>query len=310
MLHQDTLLRPKGWSIKQAAYAFEAYLSRETLSENTIFHYMHDIRMYCRYLEDLYGEEGSKIPASAITRDSITAFLEQHRTQRKNKESSMRRRIACLRKFTLFLNETGLTPERIEVHVTLSAEREKPGPPQGLNAKQTAALLDALRTITPDPERDYPLFLLFLRCGCHLGEVLRLTVDDLDLTTATLRVTNNYGQQRVIPLPLDVHRALATYLSKREKSPFNALFLNRWSEPITKGAVQNVLRTLRSVPTLRSVGLNVTKLRDTGIIEKVNLGWAPETLAAYLGAENPSNLDRYYAHAKWNRPGPKPPFAA
>lgn len=310
MFHQDSRLRPRGWSIQKAAFEFESYLGREALSQNTILHYMHDIRMYCRYLEKRHGGKPNKIPVAVITRESITAFLEEQRTKRQNKESTMRRRLACLRKFALFLYEVGVTAERIEVNISLSNERYRPGPPQELGGAETAALLDALRTIVPNPRRDYPLFLLFLRCSCHLGEVLRLNVDDLDLATATLRVTNREGRERIIPLPLDVHRALAVYLRHRDESATPALFLNRWSQPITKGAIQNVLRRLKSVPILRTAGLNVTKLRDTGIMEKVNMGWSPETLAAYLGAENPNSLNRYYAQANGQKEGPKPPFVA
>ena len=298
------------WSMQTAAHEFQAHMVRETLSPNTIQHYMHDIRLYCRFMENLHGEKANKIPATAVTRESLTAFLDEQRTKRNNKDSSVRRRLSCLRKFVDFLHDSGVVPHRIEIEVALSDGRTQPDPPHGLTPVEEAALLDAVRTIAPDPERDYCLFLLFLRCGLNLGEVLRLRVEDVDLATSTLRVTGKNDVQRPVPLALEVNRALAAYLKKRENKSSRALFLNRWQEPITKGAVDNVLRKMRSVPALRKTVLNVTRLRNTAILDKVSLGWSPETLASYLGAEDPRTLERYYAHARWSKQGSTPPYAA
>ena len=86
--------------------------------------------------------------------------------------------------------------------------------------------------------RDYAILLLLTRLGLRAGEVIGITLDDIDWRTGVLLVTGKADQADTLPLPADVGDALADYVrygrartSSRHlfitvRAPFTKLALN------------------------------------------------------------------------------------
>jgi integrase len=60
--------------------------------------------------------------------------------------------------------------------------------------------------------RDYAILLLLARLGLRAGAIALLELDDVDWHAATLRVRGKGGHPHVLPLPVEVGEAIATYL--------------------------------------------------------------------------------------------------
>ncbi len=71
--------------------------------------------------------------------------------------------------------------------------------------------------------RDFAIVTLFARLGLRVGEVVAMELDDVDWRRGELLVRSKGGWLDPLPLPVDVGRALAEYLSMRGRD-------DRWRE--------------------------------------------------------------------------------
>lgn len=299
----------KDQSLAGAIEAYLDYLAMERgLVENTLFHYGHDMTLYRRFMERVMKRKASEIPVDAVTSRTIEAFLDDQTYRRKNSTSSTRRRLACLRGFTKFLSARRIVPHA--GHPELELPRDQTLPPTYLRSDEQIAFLDAARTAAPDPERDYAIFVLFLRCGCRLSEVLRLTIDDVDLRSGHLHIRHTDETERVLPLPLEAHRALAAYMARRPKSLLPYLFLNRNHQPITKGAVYYAFNRCLSAAGIRRTRITVHTLRNTYIKSLIERNY-PRTLVQELaGTRSSAALNPHYKERQQRRARSSPDSAA
>ena len=74
--------------------------------------------------------------------------------------------------------------------------------------------------------RDYAILLLLARLGLRGGEVVALTLDDIDWEAGYISICGKGGQRTTLPLPVDVGEAIAAYLKNSRPSSANRhLFL-------------------------------------------------------------------------------------
>jgi site-specific recombinase XerD len=89
--------------------------------------------------------------------------------------------------------------------------------PKSLPPEQVERLLRSCDRRKPSGQRDYAMLLLLARLGLRGGEVLALTLDDLDWERGELLVRGKGQRHERLPLPKDVGAALVHYL--REVRP-------------------------------------------------------------------------------------------
>lgn len=76
-------------------------------------------------------------------------------------------------------------------------------------------LVDGFDRSTLAGARDFAIVTLFVRLGLRVGEVVAMELDDVDWRRGELLVRSKGGWRDPLPLPVDVGRALAEYLSMR-----------------------------------------------------------------------------------------------
>ncbi|MDP2858281.1 MAG: site-specific integrase [Bacillota bacterium] len=84
--------------------------------------------------------------------------------------------------------------------------------PRSLDAEDVERLLMSCDQGTPTGQRDYAILLLLARLGLRSGEVVALTLDDIDWESGELTVRGKGGRGDRLPIPRDVGKAIATYL--------------------------------------------------------------------------------------------------
>lgn len=96
-----------------------------------------------------------------------------------------------------------------------------PHPPQRLRTKlptvwteeQIENLVNAVDTTTPIGKRDYAITLLGARLGVRIGDILNLTINDIDWDTKQISIVQGKTRESlVLPLPMDVGWAIIDYL--------------------------------------------------------------------------------------------------
>ena len=224
---------------------------------------------------------------SQVTHRDVEAFIEQQQ-DRGLAATTINRRLCTIRSFFAWLERTdrytGDNPVR-DYHYL-----PEPDPlPRAMTTQEVVALLAVI-----DDVMDRAIFLVLLRTGIRLGELLRLTVADIDLAQATLliRLGEKNGRGRVVYLSEDALQALSGWLRERQRFNVKPLFFTRRSQRLCNQTVEEHFRCY-----LKAAGIHrhhtVHSLRHTFATELLNVGVPITTLQELLGHVSITITQRY-----------------
>jgi len=237
---------------------------------------------YCRYHKNLsdhslkaYGIDlqrfvvfaGAKTLITAIDKHLLAAYV-QHLFEEGLKSSSVKRRIACLKamfRWLEFDEQIELNPfHKVDLRLRLPQQL-----PRNLPTDQLRRLMNQARLELGLPNYQQPhldrlhqqltkrsfnhlttlcaLELLY-STGIRVGELVGITLNDLNLHNGQIRIKGKGHRERNVFLPdQDLTRLLSTYLIIRQYlfySDSPNLLLNSRGEPASTQFVRKLLRTL------------------------------------------------------------------
>jgi integrase/recombinase XerD len=134
--------------------------------------------------------------------------------------------MGVLRSFMRFLKERGTIRLDLSAAITASPIRSVARLPKTLAPKEVQQLLAGCDRRTSGGRRDYAMLLLLARLGLRGGEVINLTLDDLDWQRGEIIVRGKGSRQDRLPMPRDVGVAVVDYLRYvRPASPTRRVFI-------------------------------------------------------------------------------------
>ena len=125
--------------------------------------------------------------------------------------------VTALRSFLRFLRQRGRIKTDLAGALFGVAQCRLSHLPKSLPPEQVERLLRCCDRSTAPGQRDYAILLLLARLGLRGGEVLGMTLDDLDWERGEILVRGKGQRLERLPLPKDVGTALVHYL--REVRP-------------------------------------------------------------------------------------------
>jgi site-specific recombinase XerD len=120
--------------------------------------------------------------------------------------------VTALRSFLRFLRQRGAIKTDLAAALLGVAHWRLSHIPKSLPPEQVEQLLRSSDRSTPSGQRDYAILLLLARLGLRGGEVLAMTLDDLDWEHGDILVRGKGQRLERLPLPKDVGMALVHYL--------------------------------------------------------------------------------------------------
>jgi len=208
--------------------------------------------------------------------------------------------IACtVRSFSRFLFASGHISVDLAEAVVAPVRPRYQRPRRALPWKDVQRLLQAIDTSTGDGGRDYALLLMMSVYGCGAGEAIRLTMDDIDWSAATLKLTRpKTGVTFTLPLLPPVAKALARYL--RDGRPRNTrtrhVFLRTKMpfEPLNSGsAIRHIILKHAKAAGIDAPFLGSHVLRHSNAARHIDLGVNPQVLSDLLGHRDPASISAY-----------------
>lgn len=148
--------------------------------------------------------------------------------------------------------------------LVLSVYRSPARLPKGLPADQVATLIDSIDSNAPVDKRDLAIVVMLTRLGVRVGEVARLSLDDIDWHQASLRMVGKNGRVLVLPMPTDVGDTLVEYLRVRHAQHGERHVFVRSLAPLTamgRTAISNVVTARAKAASL--TGVYAHRLRHT-----------------------------------------------
>ena len=188
--------------------AYARFLIQERgLSQSTLHNYLPTAR---RFLACRFG--AGRMYLNRLRPQDVAAFVLRDTTTLSRKRVQLTS--SALRSFLWFLYRTGQLTTNLAAVVPSVASWRLSDLPQFLEPKQVAGLLRSCDQGSQAGRRDYAVLLLLARLGLRGGEVVHLTLDDINWEAGELLIRGKSAREDRLPLPHDVGRALANYLQK------------------------------------------------------------------------------------------------
>ncbi|MFH1312088.1 MAG: site-specific integrase [Candidatus Eisenbacteria bacterium] len=185
---------------------FKQYLTQERqLADSTLENMIPFVK---RFLTERFGT--GPVILGELTRSDVTRFLLRHVQILSPGRAQLM--TYALRTFFRFLRFRGDTEIDLSVSVPKVANWRLSTLPKSLQADEVERLIDSCDQTTIAGQRDYTILLLLARLGLRAGEVVAMTLDDIDWEAGELTVRGKGGRDDRLPIPEDVGSALAHYL--------------------------------------------------------------------------------------------------
>jgi site-specific recombinase XerD len=196
------------------------YLVQERgLASTTVTSYLPIVR---RFLTACFGTEVIALEALSV-RDA-RRFLLDYTPAVSPKRAKLI--VSALRSFLRFLYQQGVLATDLALSLPAVADWRLSSLPKFIAPDEVERLLQSCDRTHPTGLRDYAILLLLARLGLRAGEVVAMTLEDLDWAAGELTVRGKGGRRDRLPIPLEVGHAVATYLrAGRPPCPTRCVFV-------------------------------------------------------------------------------------
>jgi len=265
---------------------FRQYLERRFPGRRTSRDYVSDLRQFMSTSDKDWHE---------VDLHEIDAFIDQQR-RAGMKPATIKRRAAALKTFFDFLAEESSelnwpNPVRMKRHAGKQARRL----PRDLSDEAVAKVWQMI-----DHRRDRAWFVLMLRAGLRVGEVVGLKREDILAPAhaeqpARLRVYGKGAKERVVLLTADADAVLQAWLEERQAGPSEPVFVNeREGSPLS---VSGIEYRLKQYGQLAGVDITPHRLRHTYARQLTEAGMPVTSLSKLMGHAQVSTTQIYTAGA-------------
>jgi integrase/recombinase XerD len=234
---------------------FLSWLSERGRSPNTVEAYRRDLGTYEAWLVD------RKLSLPEVTTRDIEVYVDHLRTAnleadpdqpaRARKPRSVARSLAAVRGLHRFrLDELGASADPT---AEVGAPHLPQSIPKALTEDEVAGLLAAVGRDSPSALRDRAILEVLYGTGVRISELVGLSIGDMDLESATIRVLGKGSKERIVPLGRFASAALADWLGpagrpklepKRwaRRGDAEAVFLNTRGGRLSRAGAWGVVR--------------------------------------------------------------------
>ncbi len=221
-------------------------LGRRNYALNTLRGYVGVLRGFALALP-VVGDAGW----ASVSPPDVHRFIEAEQAQGR-RASTINVKLKILHGFYAFLTDQGLASTN---PVKRSAYLKMPEAlPRPMAAEDTRRFVAALEEV-----RERAIFLVLLRTGMRIGELLAARVQDVDLAESSFTIPEGKKNRRgrVVYLSPEAHRALAAWLHLQWGEPTDPLFPGRLGRPLSYNAVRKRFKAaLEKAGITRDYGLH------------------------------------------------------
>ena len=169
--------------------------------------------------------------------------------------------------------------------------------PRFLPAAVVEKLLKRCGRKTAVGRRNHAILLLLARLGLRAGEVVKLSLDDIDWDSGLIAIQGKGGRSAKLPLPVDVGTALAAYLRRdRPPSTSRRVFL-RHRAPLTgfanSSTLSSIVRRALKHAGVESAHMGAHVLRHSLATSMLRQGGSLDEIGELLRHQSPNTTAIY-----------------
>ncbi|MBT8371977.1 MAG: tyrosine recombinase XerC [Desulfobacterales bacterium] len=290
-----------GTPIKQLIKSFiESLAAEKGYSENTCRGYRNDLNEFINYLTQSRIQENQRprfsdqIGIDEVDSISIRGYLGY--LHKRNKKSTIARKLSAVRSFFKFLVRQGVVEDNpADTILTPKQGKTIPG---YLPVDEMFRLLDSILTGTVLDLRNRAIFETLYSCGIRVSELVGMDTFDVDFKEALIRVLGKGRKERIVPIGQKALGAIKLYreqvqreygIGADEKGP---LFLNNNKGRLTARSVGRILvKLVKTCGFLKPISPHT--LRHTFATHMLDAGADLRTVQELLGHKSLSTTQKY-----------------
>jgi len=273
---------------------FTVYLTSQGRSPRTVQGYARDVRLFAEWFQETNDKPAAP---TLVTPLDVREHRQYLQTVKKQKPSTINRRLAALRTFFAWAVQAGhgaSNPAK-GVRDVPRARRapkwlERPAQYKLIRTAQEQVQLADAKGLTAGKwrtRRDQAILALLLHVGLRVSEACGLDLDDLEINERSGRVivrAGKWGKYREVPLNLDARNALREWLGVRPEADTEALLVGQKGNRLSSRDAQAVITKLARLADLEDVTPHT--LRHSFGKNLVDTGVSLDRVAALLGHES------------------------
>lgn len=196
----------KETEVDRIVSGFERYLVKERgLSHATLLIYLPYAE---RFLCERFGDGPAEL--NELCPSDISGFILRY--AKAQSHSYAKRMVTALRSLFRFMRLDGRIQVDMAACVPTVADWRLSTVPKSLRPEEVERLLESCDQTSATGQRNYAILLMLARLGLRAGEVVAMTLDDIDWEAGELTVRRKGGWQHCLPIPQDVGESLARYI--------------------------------------------------------------------------------------------------
>lgn len=238
---------------------FFHYLEFEKrFSAHTLLAYQKDMEQFVDFLADEYEITTVEEITHHIIRGWVVELREQEISTR-----TIRRKLSTLKTYYRYLERDGWQGNNPMLRINIPKIEKRLR--STVQPQQMDVLLDEIHwTDDFKGHRDRLIVELLYNCGLRRGELLNLTLGDINFEKQELKIVGKRGKERLVPFSRTVANNIALYLGKRKDvfptTTERFVFLTEKGKPIYPKLVYNIVnQSLRMVTSLEKKSPHVLR---------------------------------------------------
>jgi integrase/recombinase XerC len=278
----------------------ETLSSAKGYSQNTCRAYRSDLEEFAGVVaKDREGGETSAsrnpaVPIETIDTLSIREYLGF--LHRRNRKTTIARKLAALRSFFRYLVKQGILRES-PADFILTPKHQR-AIPTYLAVDDMFRLLDSVESDTLLGRRNRAMFETMYSCGIRVSELAGMNLKDVDFAGGIIKVRGKGSKERMVPIGKKARASIAAYREALEKDAgigSNAggpLFLNNNKGRLTPRSIARILDKIARECGL-AMPVSPHALRHTFATHMLDAGADLRAVQELLGHKSLSTTQRY-----------------
>lgn len=250
---------------------FISYISKKNYSINTYTSYINDLYYFAIFV---------KKDLTKVTFEDVKDYLE-HLNLKKEKSSSVRRKISSLKSFYKFLYKNGYMDKKDYPLTKVAYPKMEKKLPKFIYYND---LLEIINESTKDKDgvRDRLIIEMLYATGVRVSELVNIKISDIDFNNRRIIVLGKGNKERIVYYGEYAEEVLKEYLKTHERKNHNYLFVNSKGGKLTDRGVRYIIDNIMSK---LSVKVHVTPhvLRHTFATDMLNNGCDIKVVQELLG---------------------------
>ncbi len=256
----------------------------------------HTLQVYSHALSQLYDflveeTQQRKIPLQHISLSLLRLFVGYLYDQGLSLRS-IGTKIAAVRSFFKYCVQQGwLEQNPAQLLAIPKTEQRLPGflREEEINAILARLEKEAIESRDPIKIRNWAIFELLYATGMRVGELLRLTIVDVNLALRVVRIVGKGGKERLVPMGEQARRAVMHYLEIRDtlfKPKTDIFFVSKSGKPLSYSDIYRLVRRVLEEGNIEAPRKSPHLLRHTFATHLLNRGADLRAVGEFLGHQS------------------------